>query len=64
MARSKYTWIVLYDDLSCDFINAQTISQILKCDKLSQDIDNIIQINRIDFAYEGTENIIDIPFRD
>ena len=66
MARSKFIWSVTYDDYTVDWVKAQTVWQILDCDKLSNGIDNIISINRVELVggWADEEYMIDIPFHD
>lgn len=66
MARSKFIWLVVFEDGETQWINAQTTYQIINCDSLLEDSDNIINITRLElasYAYEY-KNVLDIPFED
>lgn len=65
MAGSKFVWLVVYGDLSNEYVRAQNVYQIINCPELSQSTDNIIQINRIELAsFDNEKGILDIPFQD
>lgn len=65
MARSKFLWLVVFDDFTTQYFRAQTIVQILNSSKLYTDSDSIININRIELDLGGyDESVIDIDFVD
>lgn len=66
MASSKYVWCVMYNDYTIELIAAQNVYQIMNCGELKQDIDNIIQIIRLELYSTWDEEIIniDIPYQD
>lgn len=68
MARSKFNWLIIYEDGKTQFAKAQTIWQILEYGELLDFSDSIINITKMDLTssgdYESVENLIDIPFQD
>lgn len=69
MARSKYIWLVVFEDGRVQFFSAQSLEQIIYHKALYSDVEDIISITRMDladiFAGSGQDRaIVDIPFRD
>lgn len=65
MARSKFVWLIVFEDGKTQFVKAQTVSQILYCNDLSQSNDSIINVTRMDLANDWSyEEAAEIPFED
>jgi hypothetical protein len=68
MARSKFNWLIVFEDGITQFAKAQTIWQIIDSGELIEDSDSIINITKMNLTYDGdyedSKNVIDIPFQD
>ncbi len=69
MARSKFVWLVVFENGNTQFFGAQTIDQILFSSKLYKHSDEILSITKLSLlglgqAKDDFEDIIDIEFRD
>lgn len=65
MARSKFLWLVVFDDYTVQYFRAQSIEQIIESDKLYDDLSYVVNINRIELDLGGyDESVIDIDFVD
>lgn len=63
MARSKFLWLLVFDDTTTKVVKAQTISQMMYCEQI--DMDSVISITRIELLSCGNDypNAIDIEFQ-
>jgi hypothetical protein len=68
MARSKFVWLVVFENGNTQFFGAQTIDQIISSEKLSENSDDILSITKMSLLspsdYDYFKNITDIEFRD
>ena len=65
MARSQFVWLLVYDDTTTQYIKAQSIHQIMDCDKInSYSITNIIRMELVSWGDDEYPDAIKIPFED
>lgn len=65
MARSQYSWLIVFETGEVQFAKAQSIDQIIYNDKLLHYCDSIINITKLDSDSEYEhQNIIEAPFED
>lgn len=65
MARSKFVWLVIFETGETQFFKAQTLWQIVESEKLSDTVESIISVTKMELANSYSfEKAIDIPFQD
>lgn len=65
MARSKFVWLLVFEDTTTKYVKAQTISQMMYCDEIDLDtVTNIVRVDTVSFARDCYPNAIDIKYED
>lgn len=65
MARSKFVWLLVFEDTTTKYVKAQTISQMMYCDEIDLDtVTNILKVDTISFGEDDYPNAIDIKYED
>lgn len=65
MARSKFVWLLVFEDTTTKYVKAQTISQMMYCDEIDLDtVTNIIRVDVIPFGVDCYNSAIDIKYED
>lgn len=64
MAKSQFVWLLVFEDTTTKYVKAQTISQMMYCDKINMnEVTNIIRIGLASFESDYPD-AIEIKYED